>query len=299
MPSSRPTKSREAKAEKPSRGGGSPGRPIWKGSISFGLVNVPVSLYSMERKASEISFKLLDKRNHKGVRYKRVNEETQEEVPWDQIVKGYEYSEGNYVVLTDEDFEKVQVEATQTIEITDFVKREEIDDTFFDKPYIILPGKKAEKGYVLLREALKKTGKVGIAKVVIRTKEYLAAVDPKGDGLVLCLMRFAHELKSLEDFNLPDEPISEYKVTDKEVKLAEQLVASMTTKWKPEQYKDEYYDNLKAWIEEKAEKGDMAEVPKGEKRSTEGAGVIDLAELLRKSMREPAAQNGKSSKKAS
>jgi DNA end-binding protein Ku len=285
MPSSRPVKKKEEKSSAEPRE--SPGRPIWKGSIAFGLVNVPISLYSMEKKGGELSFKLLDKRNHKGVKYKRVNEDTGEEVPWDQIVKGYEYSDGKYVVLSDEDFEKVQVEATQTIEITDFVMRDEIDDTFFDKPYMIVPGKKAEKGYVLLREALKRSGKVGISKVVMRTKEYLAAVDPKADALVLVLMRFPHELKKVDDFNLPREAPTEYKVTEKEVKLAEQLVASMSSKWKPEQYKDEYYDNLKAWIEAKAEKGDMAAVSRNEDKRAEVAGVIDLAELLRKSMREP------------
>src|ERR1044071_9306988 len=167
MTSSRPVPKKKASSdsEESRSSARSPGRPIWKGSISFGLVNVPISLYTMEKKSGELSFKLLDKRNHKGVKYKRVNEDTGEEVPWDQIVKGYEYSEGNYVIATDEDFEKVQVEATQTIEITDFVKREEIDDTFFEKPYMILPGKKAEKGYVLLREALKSSNKVGIAKI--------------------------------------------------------------------------------------------------------------------------------------
>lgn len=286
MPSSRPAPKKKKEESTDGERKGSAGRPIWKGSISFGLVNVPVTLYSMEKKSAEVSFKLLDSRNKSTVRYQRINEKTGEEVPWDKIVKGYEYSDGKYVVLNDEDFEKVKIESTQTIEITDFVKREEIDDIYFDKPYILMPGKKAEKGYVLLREALQRTGKVGIAKVVIRTREYLSAVDPKNDALVLVLLRFAHELKKIEDFPVPQESPSEYKVTEKELKLAEQLIASMTAKWKPEQYRDEYRDALLEWIETKAEKGDMASVEHTEKRRAESTNVIDLAELLAKSMRE-------------
>lgn len=291
-----PKKAKEVERDKGERKSSSAGRPIWKGSISFGLVNVPVTLHTMEKKSAEVSFKLLDSRNKAGVRYQRINEKTGEEVPWEKIVKGYEYSDGNYVVMNDEDFEKVKVESTQTIEITDFVKREEIDDMYFDKPYILIPGKKAEKGYVLLREALQRSEKVGIAKVVIRTREYLAAVDPKEDALVLVLLRFAHELKKIEDFSLPDERPSEYKISEKELKLAEQLIDSMTDKWKPEQYRDEYRHALLEWIETKAEKGDMAAVEHTEKRRSESTNVIDLAELLAKSMRE--GKSGKATKSA-
>lgn len=305
MPSSRaaakkavPKKRKEIESEGGERKG-STGRPIWKGSISFGLVNVPVTLHSMEKKSAEVNFKLLDSRNKSTVRYQRINEKTGEEVPWDKIVKGYEYSDGNYVVLNDEDFEKVKVESTQTIEITDFVKRDEIDDIYFDKPYILVPGKKAEKGYVLLREALQRTGKVGIAKVVIRTREYLAAVDPKDDALVLVLLRFSHELRKIEDFPVPQESPSEYKVTEKELKLAEQLIASMTDKWKPEQYRDEYRHALLEWIETKAEKGDMSAVEHTEKRRAESTNVIDLAELLAKSMQEGAKPAKTSRRRAS
>ena len=304
MPSSRtaakktaPQSKKEVATEKGEPKSGSAGRPIWKGSISFGLVNVPVTLHSLEKKSAEVTFKLLDSRNNSTVKYQRVNEKTGEEVPWDKIVKGYEYSDGNYVVLNDEDFEKVKVESTQTIEITDFVKREEIDDMYFDKPYILIPRKKSEKGYVLLREALQRSEKVGIAKVVIRTREYLAAVDPKEDALVLVLLRFANELKKIEDFPLPEENPSEYKISEKELKLAEQLIASMTDKWKPEQYRDEYRHALLEWIEAKAAKGDMSAVEHTEKRRTESTNVIDLAELLAKSMRE-GAKNGKATKSA-
>ena len=143
-------------------------RPIWKGSISFGLVNIPISLYSAEKK-NEMHFKLLDKRTKSEIRYERVSEETGEQVPWDQVVKGYKYQGGDYIVLTDEDFKKAAVEATQTIEIADFVSLNSIEYTYFAKPYYVVPEKKAEKGYVLLREVLKRSGKVAIARVVIRS----------------------------------------------------------------------------------------------------------------------------------
>jgi DNA end-binding protein Ku len=293
-----------SKTERKAGGGAEPGRPIWKGSVSFGLVNVPVTLYPLEKRAADISFRLLDSRDHAGIRYQRVNEDTGQEVSWDQIVKGYEYSDGNYVIVTDEDFEKVAVESTQTIEIRDFVDRDEIDEAFFDKPYVLVPGKKAKKGYVLLREALERTNKVGISKVVIRTREYLAAVEPRDDALVLMLMRFAHELRNIEAFNLPKDDLDAYRISERELDLAEQLVESMAAKWEPEKYRDEYRDALMELLEEKASKGDIAEggEPKKPKRR-EASNVIDLAELLRKSMQEGStkklAKEGSSKKRAS
>jgi DNA end-binding protein Ku len=159
-------------------------RPIWNGNISFGLVNIPITLFSAEKK-SELHFKLLDKRNRSGIRYERVNEDTGEAVPLDQIVKGYEYDPGDYVLLTDEDFKKAAVEATQSIEIADFVDLSSIEYTYFEKPYYVVPGKKADKGYVLLREVLKRTGKVAISKVVIHSRQYLSALIPQENALIL------------------------------------------------------------------------------------------------------------------
>jgi DNA end-binding protein Ku len=259
-------------------------RPIWKGAISFGLVHVPVTLYSLEKK-KELSFKLLDNRSKSTIRYERVNESTGEKVPWENIVKGYEYSKNNFVILEDEDFKKASVEATQMIEIQNFVAESEIGDEFFEKPYILVPQKKAEKGYVLLRETLKETARVGIAKVVIRTREYLAAMAAREEGLVLLLLRFADELRPIKEFDLPKSSPSEYRVTDREIELAKQLVDAQTVEWKPEQYEDTYHDRLMDWIEKKAEAGDMAQLePQDQPEGETASNVIDLVDLLRQSV---------------
>jgi DNA end-binding protein Ku len=259
-------------------------RPIWKGAISFGLVHVPVTLYSME-KANDLSFKLLDSRTKSTVKYQRVNELTGEEVPWDKIVKGYEYSKNNFIVMTDEDFKNAAAEATQLIEIENFVDKNEVTEEYFDKPYMLVPQKKAEKGYVLLREILEKSNRVGIAKVVIRTREYLAAMIPKGPGLMLNLLRFSQEIRQVDEFELPEEKPETYRVTDKELQLAQDLVDAQTVKWDPEAYKDEYRDKLMAWIELKAEKGEVEPIEKPDEEGVETAtNVIDLVDLLRQSV---------------
>lgn len=259
-------------------------RAIWKGHISFGLVNIPVELHTMERR-SDLQFRMLDSRNNARVRYERVNEVTGEEVPWDQIVKAYEYEDDEYVVLTDEDFKAAAAEATQTVEIEDFVKRDDIDLAYFDKPYILVPGKKAEKGYVLLRETLKNAGVAGIAQVVIRTKQYLAAVVPNGNALELVLMRYDGELRKPEDFDLPDEKPSEYKIAKKELDMARSLVENMMSNWEPDKYEDEYRQKLLAWIEKKA-KADGEITPPTPEEEPEPAGeIVDFMELLQKSIK--------------
>ena len=172
-------------------------RPIWKGHISFGLVNVPVVLFSAERRAEQHGFKMIDSRNSARVRYERVNDETGEEVPWDKIVKGYEFEEGQYVLFSKEELENASAELTKTIEIEQFVNREEIGIRHFDKPYLVSPAAKGEKGYVLLREAIAEAGKAGLARVVIRAKQYLAALVVEGDALVLELLRYADELQAV------------------------------------------------------------------------------------------------------
>jgi DNA end-binding protein Ku len=271
-------------------------RPIWKGAISFGLVHVPVTLFSLEKRF-DLHFKLLDSRTKSTIRYERVNEATGEEVPWDKIVKGFEYSKNNYVILDDEDFKKASVEATQTIEIQNFVDKSAIGDEYFDKPYILVPQKKAEKGYVLLRDILKKSNRVGIAKVVIRTREYLAAMVPREHGLELLLLRFTQELRKLADFDLPAGELSDYKISAKEVELAEQLVDAQTVEWEPESYKDEYRERLLEWIEKKAEAGDMASIePQDEPEGETSSNVIDLVELLRKSVQASGGEKPKAKK---
>jgi DNA end-binding protein Ku len=258
-------------------------RPIWKGQVSFGLVNIPVVLYSAEQRA-DLHFNLIDSRNHARVRYERVNEATGEEVPWNQIVKGYEYSDGNYVLLSDEDFKKAAVEASQTVEIEDFVDAAAVDWVYFDKPYYLAPGKRGEKGFVLLRETLKRTEKVAIAKVVIRSRQHLAAVVPWRDRLVLMLLRFQQELRDYQEYDLPTGSLKDYKITPKELQMAEQLVKSMTSKWKPESYLDDYRSRLLAWIERKA-KSDGVEPLVADEEEPEPTEIINIMDLLEKSVK--------------
>ncbi|WP_437223060.1 Ku protein [Planctomicrobium sp. SH661] len=230
------------------------GRPIWKGQISFGLVNIPISVFSAERRV-DLSFKLIDSRNSARVRYERVNEETGKEVPWGSIVKGFEYDKGSYVLLTEKDLESAAVEMTKIIEIEAFVNPTEIESVYFDRPYYIVPGKGAEKGYLLLREAMRKSSMVGIAKVVIRTRQYLSAVMPDGDALVLNLMRFPQEVVPASEFEFPGSDLKKYKVTAKEIELAEQLIQGMTASWEPEAYHDEYREALMGLIDKRIKSG--------------------------------------------
>lgn len=271
-------------------------RPIWKGTISFGLVNIPVTLYSGEKR-DDLKFNLLDSRDKSRVRYERVNEETGEEVPWDEVVKAYEYDDGNYVLLDEDDIERASAEATQTVEIETFVDREEISPVYFDKPYYLEPGKKGEKGYVLLRETLKNANKVGIARVVIRTRQYLSALMTQDDALILNLLRFHHEIRSIEDFNIPHGNLSDYKVTKKELEMAEQLVDTMSGEWNPEEYKDEYREALKQYLEEKAEKGGEKAAPKKAAKGREEGKVIDMMDLLKESVQKSKKSSSKSGKR--
>jgi DNA end-binding protein Ku len=258
-------------------------RSIWKGSITFGLVNIPVGLYSAEKR-EEMSFHLLDRRNMSRIKYKRVNEKTGREVPWDETVRGYEFEEGSYVVLSDEDLQRASPEKTQTVDILDFVDLEDISPIFFDKPYYLAPDKKGAKSYALLRETLKRTQKVGIAKVVIRTKQYLAAVLAQEDVIVLEILRFMHELRDTAELDLPR---SKEGVTARELEMAERLVEGMVSKWDPEQYRDDYYKDVKKVIHDRVKAGQLEEspeVPPVEK--PERAKVVDLMSLLKQSVDE-------------
>jgi DNA end-binding protein Ku len=265
-------------------------RAIWKGSISFGLVNIPIGLYPATRR-DEVSFRQLRKSDLSPINYKRVAEVDQKEVPWDEIVKGYEYEKGQFVVITEEDFKRANVEATQTVEITDFVDLDEIDPMFFDKPYYLEPQKGGKKAYALLRDTLKETGKVGIAKVVIKTKQHLAAVKPKGNALVLELMHFAHELLESNELDLPKE---DEAVGKKELDMAKALVDSMTDKWQADKYQDEYTNQLLKVINEKVEAGGELSAPKA--KSKPATNVVDLVAILKKSIEENT--GGKSKKKS-
>ena len=274
-------------------------RPIWKGHITFGLVNIPVVVHSGD-KQFDLHFRLLDSRNHARVRYERVNEETGEEVPWQEIVKGFEYEEGRYVILSDADFEKVAVEVNKAVEIENFVDGNEIDYVYFDKPYYLVPDKKGEKGYVLLREVLRRTGKVGIAKVVIRTRQYLAALLPQSNLLVLELLRFHQEIRDVKELDIPEGSVKSYKISEKELTLAQQLVESMSTKWEPKRYHDEYRDALMKWIDKKSKTTQSRKsTPAAVKEEKTGTGkVIDMMGLLKKSVQK-AHPSGRTKKRKS
>jgi DNA end-binding protein Ku len=258
-------------------------RAIWKGNISFGLVNIPISLYPAETR-TDLHFNLIDSRNHARVRYERVNELTGEEVPWDEIVRGYEYDGGNYVLLTDEDFRRADVKASQTIEIEDFVDRGAVPYAYFDKPYYPVPAKGGAKGYVLLRETLRRTGRIGIARVVIRTREYLAAVIPEGKALVLELLRYSQEIRPQDEFEFPEEDLEKYRISEKELKMAETLVETMVSEWDPKRYHDVYRDSLMAWIQKKIETGQTEVTPEAEEEAPRPTRVIDMMKLLQKSV---------------
>lgn len=253
-------------------------RAIWKGSISFGLVNIPIALYPATRR-EELKFRLLRKKDLSPVNYKRVAEKDGREVPWGEIVKGYEYEKGKFVVLDDKDFQRVDLEATQTVDIQDFVDLDEIDPMFFYKPYYLEPQKGGDKAYVLLREALADGKKVGIAKVVIKTRQYLAGVKTLKHALVLELMHFAEELLDAEKLNVP----KTLEVGKREKEMAEALVKNMSSKWDPKKYKDDYREALMEVIEEKVESGgkEIKEKPKEKKPSSK---VIDLVAVLQESL---------------
>jgi DNA end-binding protein Ku len=258
-------------------------RSIWKGSITFGLVNIPVGLYSAEKREETVSFHLLDRRNMARLRYKRVNEETGREVPWEETVRGYEVEGGKHVVISDEDLERASPEKTQTVDILDFVDAEEISPLFFDKPYYLGPEKRGAKSYALLRETLRRTNKVGIAKVVIRTKQYLAAVLVHEDAIVLNVLRFAHELRDPKELDLPS---GKEGVSERELDMAERLVEGMVSDWEPEKYRDDYYKDLKKLIKERVEAGQLEESPEAPPvpKPERGGQVVDLMALLKQSV---------------
>ena len=256
-------------------------RGLWKGAISFGLVNVPVELHSAKKRAAEFDMTMLDKRDLAPVGYKRVNKSTGKEVAWGDVVKGYEYKDDKYVVLSDEDFRRANPEAAKTVDILAFVELAEIEPQYFDTPYYLKPEKRGEKAYALLRDTLEKAGKAGIASVVIRTKQYLAALVAQGELLVLNTLRYADELKDPAELEIP-----KAKVTAKELDMALRLVEDMADEWHPDRYKDTYKDDLLKRIKQKVKAGETEELtaPEKEPRKEKSADVIDLMSLLKKSV---------------
>jgi DNA end-binding protein Ku len=263
-------------------------RAIWKGAISFGLVNIPISLYSATRPDEEISFRQLRRSDLSPIKYKRVAEADGKEVPWDEIVKGYEYQKDEFVVLTDDDLKSVDIESTQTVDIMNFVPVATLNPLLFYKPYFMECGKGGDKAYVLLRDALQESGKIAITKVVLKTRQHLAAIKPEGNGLMLELMHFPHEVLNSSDFKTPDV----HTVTKPEMKMALQLIDSMSTEWNPADYKDEYREALEAMIAKKT-KGEGKPAAAARKKATT-TNVIDLADVLQRSIQEAGSHSRKS-----
>ena len=276
----------EASTENEDTDAAAPGRGIWSGSISFGLLQIPVTLYTAERRAEEIHFRQLDKKDLSPIRYERVSSATGKPVDWKDIVKGYEYEPDTFVVLDPGELEKANVKATQTLDIQDFVPTDQIDPAFFETPYYVVPQKRAAKAYVLLREALKKKKAVAVATFVLRTREHLAALMPVGDAIMLEVLRFGHELRKPKDMPLPAKDAS---IGPRELAMAEQLIDGMMTDWEPAKYRDHFYADVMKMIEEKAKTG----IIKSKDDQTRGAianDVVDLLDLLKQSV----AEKGKS-----
>ena len=274
-------------------------RSIWKGAISFGLVHIPVVLYSAENRNS-FDLTMLDRRNMKPVGFKRYNKETEKEVGWDDIVKGYEYEKERYVVLTDEDFKRANIEATQTIDIKAFVDADEVAPTYFETPYYLAPDKRGDKGYALLWETLKATNKIAIATVVIRTRQYLAALIPGDDVIVLNTLRYTNELRPAKDLKVPLGNLKASGVSPREIEMAKTLVDEMTEQWKPERYRDTYHDDLMKLIDKRIKAGKtevITEANEHEEKPVRGE-VIDLMALLKRSV-QAKGQSSSRSKRAS
>ena len=251
-------------------------RAMWKGSLAFGLVNIPIELYSATRDHRP-KFRLLHAKDESPVRYERVCQNEGKPVGWDDLVKGYEYEKGQFVVITKDDFKTAALEKTKTIDILDFVNPDEVDERYFETPYYLQPAKGADRSYALLREALRDSGKLGVAKIILRDAQHLAAVEAIGDALVLTMMRFADELADLDDFRFPRAD----GIRPPELKMAKQLIDNLSAEWNPEKYTDEYRDNLMKVIQAKL-KGRQPKLK--ERETAQSAEVVDLMARLRASL---------------
>jgi DNA end-binding protein Ku len=251
-------------------------RALWKGSISFGLVNIPIELHTAVRNHRP-KFRMLHAKDKSPVRFERVCVRDGKPVAWEDLVKGYEYSKGHFVVMTKEDFQAAAVEKTRTVDIVDFVKAEEIDDRFFETPYYLVPVKSGERAYALLREAIRDSGRIGIAKFILRDAQHLAAVEVIEDAIVLSVMRFADELVDVKQFDFP----AAQGVRKQELDMAKALVNSLAADWDPAKYTDQYRENLMRIIQAKMKGKDVVLAPEEEPRQAE---VVDLMERLRRSL---------------
>ncbi|MBK0392150.1 Ku protein [Ramlibacter algicola] len=258
-------------------------RTLWKGAITFGLVHIPIGLYSATAE-SGIDFDWLDKRTMDPVGYKRVNKKTGKEIDKDDIVKGVKVEGGEYVVVSPEEIQKAYPRTTQTIEIEAFIDADEVPFVYLERPYFVGPVNKGDKVYALLREALKKSGKVGIAKVVIQTKQHLAVVIPCGPALVLNLLRWGGEIRSWEDLRLPPADAKAAGVKDAELKMAMQLIEGMSGHWSADEFRDSFREEIMKLVESKANAGETEHVTPVEKAAAGETNVVDLTELLKRSL---------------
>jgi DNA end-binding protein Ku len=258
---------------------------IWKGSLTFGLVNIPVELKTAVR-ADHISFRLLHEEDLSPVKYERVCQADGEPVPWNEIVKGYEFEKGRFIVMTDEDFKAAAVEQSKTIDILDFVQQDEIDPRYFETPYYLVPAKGGEKPYALLREAIRQTNSVGIGKIIIRQTQHLVGIKVVGEALVLEIMRFANELVDINEFSFPSAEV----VRPQELQMAEQLVTNLAEQFDPAKYTDDYRANLMRIIKAKM-KGKTAKL-EAPQEETPDSGVLDLMSKLRASLEEGTNKKG-------
>ena len=263
-------------------------RALWTGSLSFGLVNIPIEIHTAVRDKGP-HFRLLRRTDKSRIQFQRVAEKDGEVVEWDDIVKGYEVAKGQYIVLTPQDFEKAALKKDRVIDIQDFVKAEAIDDRFFDKPYYLLPGKGGDRAYALLREAIKASGQIGVAKFVLRAKQRLAAIEAIGDALVLSTMRFRDELAKLDEFEFP----AGKAVQKREMQMAQRLIQEFAAEWDPEKYTDDYRHNIMKIVEAKRDRTKPELVPEADPQSAQ---VIDLMERLRKSLGTRRADTAKAAK---
>lgn len=272
-------------------------RPIWNGTLSFGLLHVPVALMPGERR-NDLSFRMLDSRDNSPIRYERVNAETGEEVPWGEVVKAFEYDKGSYVVLEEDDLREAAPKGRESVDVEGFIAADDLAPQYFEKPYVLVPGRKAEKGYVLLREALAATGRIGIARVVIRTRQYLAAVMPQGTAIVLMLLRFPQELVPMDEYTLPEGELADYRIAEREMAMARELIESMTVPWQPEDHRDEFRERLAGVIRKRLKASGVEQVAEKEApaRADAATNVVDFVSLLEQSIKDnrrtPARKSG-------
>ncbi|MCX4154329.1 MULTISPECIES: non-homologous end joining protein Ku [Paraburkholderia] len=258
---------------------------IWKGAISFGLVHVPVQLYPATQ-SEKVGFNLLDKRSIDPIGYKQINKRTGKEVARENIVRGFEYEKDKYVVLSDDEIRAANPESTQTVDILAFIDAPDISFLYLDTPYFLTPDRKGEKVYALLREAMKASGKIGVASVVLHNKQHLAALIPVGPMLALNTLRWAVEVRDFDEFKLPPEGMKAAGVTTRELDMAKKLINDMSDKWDPSQYHDTFHDDIMALVDRKIRAGKTEEITEVEapRESRQSADILDLSDLLKRSL---------------